>query len=440
MPNNFVKSSFLEDFEIPEITHENIQKQLLKVGNVQSTSKRASTSSLPLNERIKRISEEVYKILGRYKGFVKVIYTKEELHSYISKAISIDYLSFDTETNRSLDPLTCKLVGLCLYMPNTRPVYVPINHCKAGTSERLENQVTEEEAKEELLLLSENATKLVYHNAKFDIRVIHGTLGFYLPVWWDTMIAAQLLDENELARLKYQYKAHVNPTIGTYNIEALFEGLPYEWFDPEVFALYAAIDAYDTSKLQKYQESMFTQEGMERLYNLFLNIEVPVVSITASMEDNGICIDKEFLAKLDTKYKKEVERINKKLQEILSPYQENICYYQGIGKLDNPINFDSPAQLSIVLYEILKAPQIEGSKSTDKATLKALKLPFTEALLEYRHYAKLISSFTTPLPEWISTMDDKLHASFNQLGKEDNNVRTGRFSSSNPKQNWGFVA
>ena len=395
---------------------------------------------MPLLEKIAYVSKEVEKILGRYKGFVKVIYNKEDLHSYLSRAISIDYLSFDTETNRSLDPLTCKLVGLCLYMPNTKPVYVPINHCKPGTDERLENQVTEEEAKEELSRLIEDKTKLVYHNGKFDIRVIHGTLGIYLPIWWDTMIGAQLLDENELARLKYQYKVHIDPTIGTYNIESLFGGLQYEWFDPEVFALYAAIDAYDTAKLQKYQEKIFTQEGMERLYNLFLNIEVPIVSVVASMEDNGICVDMDFLDKLDAKYKRKIEDINLKLEEILLPYQSTIGYYQGLGKLDNPVNFDSPAQLSIVLYDILKAPQQEGSKSTDKSTLKALKLPFTEALLEYRHYSKLVSSFTSPLHDWISKRDGKLHASFNQLGKEDNNVRTGRFSSSDPKQNWGFVA
>ena len=100
----------------------------------------------------------------------------------------------------------------------------------------------------------------VYHNGKFDIRFCYNTIGVYLPIWWDTMIAAQMIDENEQAKLKIQYKNHVDPTIGSYNIEKLFTGLPYAWIDPEIFALYAAIDAYDTYKLQQIQEEYFKQE------------------------------------------------------------------------------------------------------------------------------------------------------------------------------------
>ena len=436
---NYAKSSFLDDFELPEITHDNVKQKLLKVGTTQSV-KRNSFESMPLEERLKMVEKEVLKILGRYRGFVRVIRTREELHNYISTAIEKNYLAFDTETNNSLDALTCKLMGLCMYIPNTRPVYVPINHCKPGTDERLDNQITEQDAKEELQRLKENNTRIVYHNGKFDIRVCYNVLGFYLPIWWDTMIAAQMLDENDLAKLKYQYKTKIDATAGSYDIEHLFKGLPYAWVNPDIFALYAAIDSYDTSRLQKYQQSLFEEEGMERFYNLFLNIEIPVVLVVASMEDNGICVDLDFLNKLDTKYKKEIDKIKNTIEEILQPYQETIQYYQGLGKIDTPINLDSSEQISFLLYDILKAPLIDGEKSSKKETLKALKLPFTDALLQYRHYSKLVSAFTTPLAEWISKKDNKLHADFNQLGKEENNVRTGRFSSSNPKQNWGFTA
>ena len=100
--------------------------------------------------------------------------------------------------------------------------------------------------------------------------------------------------------------------------------------------------------------------------------------------------------------------------------------------MDRPVNFESASQLNIVLYDILKTPIPESGRSTDKQTLSALKTPFTEAILEYRHYSKLLSGFTIPLPNWLSKRDGKLHASFNQMGKEENNVRTGRFSSTDP--------
>lgn len=440
----YKKSSFLDDFDIPVVSHETIKKQLVKVGKVHAVNKTKSLSDMPLKNRLALITEEVLKVLGRYKGFIRVIRSEDELDRYIDKAIRFGYLSFDTETNNSLDPLTCKLMGLCMYIPNTKPVYVPINHCKPGTDELLENQVSIEFVEKIFKKLKDSGIKVIYHNGKFDIRVCYNVTGVYLPIWWDTMIGAQLLDENELARLKYQYKVHVDPTIGTYNIEKLFTGLPYAWVDPEIFGLYAAIDAYDTYTLQQYQQSIFEQDGMDRLYKLFSDIEIPVVLVTSHMEDSGVCMDTDFLKRLDDKYKKGLDEALNRLNDILKPYEREISHYQNEGKLTNPINFDSALQLQLILYDILKAKMLatddkgNPTKSTDKSTLKSLKIPFTEAILTYRHYGKLISAFTTPLPEWLSKRDNKLHASFNQMGKEENNVRTGRFSSTDPKQNWGF--
>lgn len=430
---NFTKSSFLDDFELPTITHQNIKDNLLKITRTCSVQSNKSLENMPLEDRLKVIETEVYKILGRYKDFVKIIDNTNDLERYIDKAIKVGYLALDTETDNSLDPLTCKLMGLCLYVPNTRPVYVPMNHCYPGTENKLPNQVSEEDASRILKKLKATGTKLIYHNGKFDIRVINNTLGFYLPTWWDTMLAAQIINENERAGLKLQYQAHIDPTIGAYNIEKLFKALPYAWVSPEVFALYSAVDAYDTYRLQQYQESIFDEEDKLRMKNLFREIEMPVSPITAKMEDDGIYVDKEFLQKLDKKYRQDRDSAKERLDEILKDYSKEIEYYQNVGKLDNPINFESSIQLKIVLYEILKTkPLEEGSTATDKTTLKLLKTPFTKALLDFRHYAKLVNSFTTPLQEKISPVDGKLHSNFYQMGSEENNVVTGRFSSKDP--------
>lgn len=430
---NFTKSSFLDDFELPTITHQNIKDSLLKITRTCSVQSNKSLESMSLEDRLKVIETEVYKILGRYKDFVKIIDNANDLEKYIDKAIKVDYLALDTETDNSLDPLTCKLMGICLYVPNTRPVYVPINHCYLGTENKLPNQVSEKDASRILKKLKDAGTKLVYHNGKFDIRVINNTLGFYLPTWWDTMLAAQIINENERAGLKLQYQAHIDPTMGAYNIEKLFKALPYVWVSPEVFALYAAVDAYDTYRLQQYQESIFNEEDKLRMRDLFRNIEMPVSPITAKMEDDGIYVDKEFLQKLDKKYRQDRDNAKERLDGILKDYSKEIEYYQNVGKLDNPINFESSIQLKIVLYEILKTkPLEEGSTATDKATLKLLKTPFTKALLDFRHYAKLVNSFTTPLQEKISSVDGKLHSNFYQMGSEENNVVTGRFASKAP--------
>ena len=114
---DYKKFSFLDDFEMPEITHEAVKKQLVKLGKSHNLKKKNSIESMPLERRLEYIQKEVLKILGRYKNFVKVIRDEEEFNAYIDKATSIDCLTLDTETDNSLDPLTCKIMGLCLYLP-----------------------------------------------------------------------------------------------------------------------------------------------------------------------------------------------------------------------------------------------------------------------------------------------------------------------------------
>ena len=366
----FSKFSFLDDFEVPSVTHENIKNELIKLGKTHAVKKQNSVESMPILQRLKYIEDGVYKILGRYKNFVKVIRDEQEFNAYIDRAIGINCLSLDTETNNSLDPLTCKLMGLCLYMPNTRPVYIPVNHTKPETDELLENQVSVECIRKAFQRVKDSNTKIIYHNGKFDIRVCFNTTGVYLPIWWDTMIGAQLLNENELARLKYQYKVHVDPTVGTYNIEKLFTGLPYAWVDPEVFALYAAIDAYDTYLLQRKQQEIFESNGMEKLYKLFREIEIPVVSVTSKMEDDGISIDTEFVDRLDKKFKKYRDKASDKMYKILEEHKNDVSYYQKLGKLDDPVNLSSPPQLEIVLYDILKAPVQKRARDNKKPNKK----------------------------------------------------------------------
>lgn len=82
----------------------------------QVTKKREKkTEAVSLEERITYITSEVLRILGRYRENTVVIRTREQLHSYIDAAIAAGIIAVDTETNNSLDPLTCQLMGPCIY-------------------------------------------------------------------------------------------------------------------------------------------------------------------------------------------------------------------------------------------------------------------------------------------------------------------------------------
>jgi DNA polymerase-1 len=152
------------------------------------------------------------------------------------------------------------------------------------------------------------------------------------------------------------------------------------------------------------------------LFNLFAEIEIPLVSVLAQMELTGIKIDLEILNKL-----------SKDLEERLIKLIDDIYSASGAQ-----FNINSPKQLRDILFEKLKLPVVKRSKtgpSTDEEVLRKLadkhKLP--QFLLEYRQLTKLKSTYIDALPELVDQKTGRIHTSFNQTATE-----TGRLSSSGP--------
>ena len=113
------------DFEIaPKENKEKILKKISKPKKVvsETTVKTKITKQLKKDKEvdpysfIPSIQEEVYRILGKYKDNTVVIKDIESFKNYIDIAIKNGSIAVDTETNNSLDPLTCKLMGLCIYL------------------------------------------------------------------------------------------------------------------------------------------------------------------------------------------------------------------------------------------------------------------------------------------------------------------------------------
>lgn len=261
-------------------------------------------------ERLAQINKKVSEVLGRQKDKVVVIKSQSELRDYITCAVSAGVIAIDTETNNSTDPITCKIMGLCLYVPNLKQAYVPVNHRDWRTQERLSWQVSEEDIKVELQRVIDSNTMIIMHNGKFDYQVLKCTCGIEVRPNWDTMIAAQLLNENELAGLKSQYRLHIDPAQEKYDIEKLFSGVSYADVDTDIFALYAATDSMMTYRLYEYQKELFLGEE-KGLYKLFRQIEVPVSIIAADMELYGAYVDLKYQAKLLEKYSAIKEQVAK---------------------------------------------------------------------------------------------------------------------------------
>lgn len=417
------------------------------------TKPKSSKTQVSITDKLKSIYDEVYRILGRYKENTIVIKTKEQLHEYIDSAISNNVIAIDTETNNSLQPLTCKLMGPCIYTPGCKNAYIPINHVNPITRERLNWQLTEADINEEFSRLVN--VPIIMHNGKFDYQVIKCTTGVQLKVYWDTMIAARILDENEKsAGLKQQYIAKIDPTIEKYSIEHLFEDIEYALVDPEVFALYAATDAYMTYKLYMWQLDKFKLSEHKKLFDLFLNVEMPIMEVAAEMEMTGIELDLEYSQRLSNKYHKLADNVKAKIDNQLAQYKDLIDNWRKTDEANfhpkstkpnkdgeykyqkskneqllDPPQLTSNTQFAILLYDVLKVPVVdkENPRGTGEDILKKIDNPLCELVLEQRGIDKLINTYIDKLPKCILPETGRLHAHFNQLGAD-----TGRFSSSDP--------
>ena len=431
-----------------------VKKVINKVNNPKKPTvvkeRVIKSTKISLVEKLRLIAEEVYRILGKYKENTIVIKTREQLHQYVDAAINNGEIAIDTETNNSLEPITCKLMGPCIYTPGQKNAYIPINHVDPNTLQRLDWQLTEDDVREEFLRLVD--TRIIMHNGKFDYKVIKCTTGVELKVYWDTLVGSRLLDENERANLKQQYISKIDPSIEKYNIEELFKGVEYAVVSPEIFALYAATDAFMTYQLYLWQKAQFEKVGMERLYNLFLNIEMPIMEVAAAMELTGITIDTEYADRLSKKYHRQLDELDAKLAEALKEYDGVIREWrktpdanfkaQKINKagevtyskskseqLEDPVCLTSPTQLAILFYDVLNVGVIDkkAPRGTGEEILNKIGLPICDLILEKRGLEKLIGTYVDKLPQCVLPETGRLHAHFNQLGAD-----TGRFSSSDP--------
>ena len=171
-----------------------------------------------IEDKLKAVREDVLRILGRHIDDIIIIQSEEELIKYFDACEKNKLISIDTETNNTLNTFDCKLIGLCIATIGQKWAYVPVNHIDRLTGNKLPNQVTEEQIKKQLERTDKMFT--IFHNASFDVEVLMTTCGYRCHVDWDTMIAAQMIDENEPKSLKEQYKLHVDSTHDKYDIIA----------------------------------------------------------------------------------------------------------------------------------------------------------------------------------------------------------------------------
>ncbi|HSR26788.1 MAG TPA: DNA polymerase, partial [Candidatus Eisenbacteria bacterium] len=149
---------------------------------------------------------------------------------------------------------------------------------------------------------------------------------------------------------------------------------------------------------------------------LFHEVELPLASVLAEMEAEGIAIDGPYL-----------NDMREELQEQLAALEAEVVQVAGYQ-----FNLNAPQQLAKLLFEDLRLPVGKRTKtgySTDADTLDGLrdKHPVVGLVLEHRQLSKLKSTYVDALPGLVDPTTGRVHTSFGQAS-----TATGRLSSSNP--------
>ena len=432
-------------FDIPNLpSREDADKLAKKVNSkARQTATRKGGSSL--SEKVAMIKSEVDKKLGHLAGDYVIIRDEDVLHGYIDICVKNGIISIDTETT-GLDPLQDKLVGICIYTPGVQAAYIPVNHTDYVTGIKVDNQLSVDVLKEQLQRVE--TLDVIMFNASFDIRFMK-QIGVRLHCTWDCYLGSRCLNENEgkgNGGLKVLHQKYVlNGEGDAFSFGDLFSGISFDKVPINTGYIYAAHDAIITYELYQYQKPFLTfgstectKRGLEGVAWVFHNIEMPCVDVIVEMEDTGIEFDFDYNQKLKEKYHAILDEKEEKFHNICDEmyYKEIEDYRQRASidsKLDDPINIKSPAQLSILLYDIMGCPLFKDkrskkeSRSTAEMALKELDNPVSNAILEYRAFSTIVDTFIDKLPNCVNPNDGRIHCKFNQYGAD-----TGRMSSSDP--------
>ena len=433
-------------FKIPQREELNINKIVAKAKEEQErpTIKLKGTS---LTDTIATITNRVNTQLGKEKDNYICITSDEEFIEYCRQAVKDGIVAIDTETT-GLDTMLVKLVGVCIYSPSQKPAYVPVGHISTITEMPVPNQVSIGAIKEGLELINNSSTKQIYHNSYYDKMIIWNNLGLWMNVSDDTLIMAWYLNENEAHGLKYLYNKYIaNGENDIHTFSDLFDGIPFCYIPYSVAYIYGAFDSYMTMKLylffNKYLDKNCDEckdNDLERVSDVYNNVEKPLLNVLAKMKRRGIKFDFDRAKELKNKYlllKKDAE---KEFYNAVEPYKEQIKLRQQIkSDIEYPINYNSPSQLKILIYDIIQAGVIYRKEptGTGKHVIDEILnnnkwkdthlYKIAQALQEVKKYDKLIGSFIDKLSEDAKKHDGRIFCDFNQCG-----TNTLRLSSSNP--------
>lgn len=329
---------------------------------------------------------------------------KVELNRLVKQLSKAKVYAIDTET----DYLKGPIIGLSFALSEGSARYVPVDQVQGLARQEVFSALRP--------VLTDATIEKVGHNMKYDYLALRKDDITLAGLTFDTMIASYLLNssnrQHNLDAVAFVElgveKIPLEELIGVKKLDSL------AGVEVEKVAQYACEDADIAFKLYRRFAPRISDNELKKI---FYQIEMPLVSILAHMEERGIQIDTKYLQDFSV-------RLTKRVQELRAQI------YKEAGE---EFNINSPSQLSVILFDKLQLthPDLKKTKTgvstaaSELAKLRGLH-PIVELMFEYRELTKLLSTYIDVLPTMVDKQS-RLHTSFNQTV-----AATGRLSSSDP--------
>jgi len=329
----------------------------------------------------------------------------DSLDALVAFLLTQTEICIDTETT-DIHPLRAALVGIGLGVHPGTAWYIPCNG-------NMDKTLVLSKLKP---LLENKAIGFYGHNLKYDLHVLKNHEIAIPHISFDTMLASYLLHshsrQHSLDSLTLELFAKVKISFQ----ELVGKGknqLPLEKIAIEKVCEYCCEDVDYTMRLREFFVRKIEERG---LHSLFYSLELPLLSVLAKMERNGIFVERSYLSDLLQQFEKQIYRLVEEIHQLA----------------DEKFNVNSPKQLASILFTklgIRPPKKIASGFSTNAEVLESLKYehPIAEKLLEYRSLEKLRSTYVEALLEDVHPRSNRIHCTFNQSV-----TATGRLSCQNP--------
>lgn len=330
------------------------------------------------------------------------------------------YVAWDTETT-CLYPRDGYVLGLSMSYKTKHGRYI-LTDCLDDECMDLLKQIA-------------NEYTTVFHNMKFDYKMIEYHLGISFPrdKVHDTMVMHYVLDETDSHGLKPLALKYTD--YGDYDSELddfkkaycaahglLQDDFTYDLIPFDTISRYASIDTAVTFDLfHKFWPIVQTNDKLRKVYSEIL---IPGTLFLMDMEEVGIPMSTDRMAAASKYLDQEIEAA----KQVVYSFDAVKQYERDSGKIFNP---NSVMQLRVVLFDYLGLnptgkKTATGAVSTDAEVLGELseEHPLPAAILKVRQLGKIQNTYIQKILPEIDR-DGRIRTNFNLIF-----TTSGRLSSS----------